>query len=292
MALKIEGLINLEERQRNMEFCIISPTAGLERYATLSKTHLVLAQIEDPQYQQFYIKRRVAGDTLILDNGAYEKGEAIQESHFIEAINLYSPQWVVCPDAMFQPWEVTYNRTEAFLDKYWERFHSLGVKFMGIPHTTPGDIMGWLEGMLRMMEDFPVDGVGLPRALATHYYPDPTVRVNACKLLRRRYDRHISDLYIHAFGMVNGDVTELSALAGAGCNSIDSSAPVWRGWNELTLTNPDDRKVWDLKGIECNFEAVHLDFDLPNSGYERRIHPKILSNLEACGVDTKRSVNI
>lgn len=266
-----------------MEFCIICPVAGLERYATLSKTHLVLAQIEDPKYQEFYIKRRQAGDTLILDNGCYEQGSSIQESHFVDAIELYNPQWVVCPDALFRPWEVTFSMTASFLDKYYDRFHSQGIKFLGIPQTTKGDIMGWIDGCFSMLNELPLDGIGLPRALVTDYYPHPLTRVNACKLLKRRYANFINGLYIHAMGMANGDVTELSALRDAGCDSIDSSAPVWRGWNELTLTDPDDQKVWDLKGTECDFNAP-----IKFTGAGKRDY-MILNNLEACGIYVNRN---
>ncbi len=71
-----------------MEFCIIGPTAGLERYATLSKTHLVLAHIKDGAYVEFYRKRRTDGDWIILDNGAYESA-GIPDVYLVEAIRIY-----------------------------------------------------------------------------------------------------------------------------------------------------------------------------------------------------------
>lgn len=266
-----------------MEFCIICPTAGLERYATLSKTHLVLAQIQDPQYQEFYIKRRNVGDTLILDNGCYEQGSSIQESHFVDAIELYNPQWIVCPDALFKPWDVTFGMTYRFLNSYYDRFHSRGMRFMGIPQTTKGDIMGWIDGCFSMLNELPLDGIGLPRALVTDYHQSPQAnltRVNACKLLKRRYSQFLNGLYIHAMGMANGDVNELSALRDAGCDSVDSSAPVWRGWNGFNLSDRD----WDTKGTDCDFSAP-----LPQTKWSGIWEDHIIGNLEACGVNTKRS---
>ena len=44
-----------------MNFCIISPAAGLKQFATLSTTHLVLSHITDSAYMSFYRERRDAG---------------------------------------------------------------------------------------------------------------------------------------------------------------------------------------------------------------------------------------
>jgi len=257
-----------------MNFCIICPTAGLERYATLSKTHLVLAQIKDEKYRQFYLERRAHGDTIILDNGAYELGKSLDQTSFAQAVRFYSPQYIVCPDELYQDWERTYSLTKNFLDHHYDEFRELGCKFIGVPQTTKGNIMGWMEGLIRMVEELPLDGIGLPRALVTHYYVDPLTRVRACEFLKRRYEG--DQLYIHAFGMVKGNVDELNMLRDAQCDSIDSSAPVWRAWSKgISLLCQDHFKVWDEVGTECDFNVNWLPS--PDN------HNQILINLEACG---------
>ena len=259
-----------------MNFAIICPIAGLERYATLSKTHLVLAQIKDERYRSFYKKRRELGDTIILDNGAYEEGRSVHNQTLAEAARYYSPQYIVCPDELYQDWERTYASTKNFLDHHYDEFRQLGCKFIGVPQTTKGNIMGWMEGLIRMVEELPLDGIGLPRALCTHYYIDPLTRVRACEFLKRRYEG--DQVYIHAFGMVKGNVDELNMLRGAQCDSIDSSAPVWRAWSMgLSLINQDHQKVWDELGTECDFNAQWLPHN-PDDRYQQ-----ILLNLEACG---------
>jgi len=260
-----------------MNFAIICPIAGLERYATLSKTHLVLAQIKDERYRSFYKKRRELGDTIILDNGAYEEGRSINNQTLAEAARYYTPQYIVCPDELYQDWERTYAATKNFLDHHYDEFRQLGCKFIGVPQTTKGNIMGWMEGMFRMVEELPLDGVGLPRALVTHYYIDPLTRVRACEFLKRRYE---NQLYIHAFGMVKGNVDELNMLRDAQCDSIDSSAPVWRAWTKcLSITNEDQQRIWDEIGTECDFTDGGF-----TSNTDMK-HSIILSNLEAVGVD-------
>src|SRR5580765_7196258 len=166
-----------------MDFCVICPTAGLERYAVLSKTHLVLAQITDPHYRNFYLERKQHGDTLILDNGAYELGKSLSRETFAETVRFYSPQYIVCPDELYQDWERTYASTKNFLDHHYDEFRELGCKFIGVPQTAKGNILGWMEGLIRMVEELPLDGIGLPRALCTHYYIDPLTRVRACEFL-------------------------------------------------------------------------------------------------------------
>src|SRR3954470_19702963 len=118
-----------------MKFAVICPITGLYRFATLSKVHLVLAQIGDQRYMDFYKKRREDGDLIILDNGAYEGGESISDTQLLNAIEFYNPQWIVCPDKLFAHWERTYEMTKRFLDKYIN-YVPKDVKFMAIPQTT------------------------------------------------------------------------------------------------------------------------------------------------------------
>ena len=260
-----------------MQFCIITPIAGLERYASLSNTHLVLSHIKDEHYREFYKARRKKGDTIILDNSAYENGRSVSNQDLAEAARYYKPQYLVCPDELYQDWERTYVSTKNFLDHHYDEFRELGCKFIGVPQTTKGNILGWMEGLIRMVEELPLDGIGLPRALCTHYYIDPLTRVRACEFLKRRYEG--DQLYIHAFGMVKGNVDELNMLRDVNCDSIDSSAPVWRAWSKgISLTTFMSSPLWDQVGTDCNFDA---EWKPP---FEEK-HQQILLNLEAVGVD-------
>lgn len=266
-----------------MNFCIISPIEGLERYATLSKTHLVLAQIKDKRYREFYLNCRSLGDTLILDNGAYEQGEHISTEEFVDAACYYRAQWVVCPDKPFTPWQDTYSRVSGFLDRYHSALRNMGCRFIGIPHTTEGNLLGWIQGLLTMVNDFPLDGVGIPRCLATHYWPeDPLIRVKAVEFIKQYWRKE--KLYTHAMGMVNGSVDELNALREVGVDSCDSSAPVNRGLFNLSLTDPKDRQFWDEHGDACRIDQV-----LPDGNYDW--DKRVRENLEACGVNTNRNGN-
>lgn len=256
-----------------MDFCIIAPTAGLERYATLSKTHLVLAHVKNEQYKQFYKQRIQEGDNVILDNGEYEGAKQLEE--FEEAIAYYEPPTIVLPDFLHQNWEKTYDQSDTFMERFESKFGG-PVSFMYVPQTTDGDLMGWIEGLYAGCDNLRIDYVGLPRALQTHYAPGLSmIRPKTCEFIKR----HWPHLKVHALGMVKGDVNELNALRDTGCDSCDSSAPVWRGWNRYHINDPQDRTEWDTAGTECNFDAP---IGLPNSEPDRQI----LLNLELCGVNT------
>jgi len=95
-----------------MEFAVISPTAGLERYGKLTKTHLVLASVykDDPTYAKFYNQRSADDDFIILDNGGYE-GAPVFHTDILQALE---PNVVVLPDFYLQPWKKTWHAAIAF----------------------------------------------------------------------------------------------------------------------------------------------------------------------------------
>jgi hypothetical protein len=248
-----------------MEFCIISPIAGLERYATLSRTHLLLPQLDKyPEYRKFYQERQRKGDFLILDNGAYE-GQA-DWKQLVDCISIYKPDVVALPDYMCQDWHKTYFEAQRFLDSYYEEFK--WVQWMYIPQAQPGDIIGWTISLELMMRDLRVKWVGLARVLTYAITSDPMMRVNCARTINRMWPR----IKLHALGMSKGSVEELNALrATARVNSIDSNAPVWRGWNAVKLGHP-----WGE--ISVDYETSH---DI--APWKESV---ILHNLEACGVNT------
>ncbi len=251
-----------------MEFCIISPTAGLERYATLSKTHLVLAHILDKEYVDFYQQCRADGDFIILDNGAYESAGTNGPS-LVEAIRRYDPHVCVLPDYLLEPWKRTWHASIAFLDAYSDRFPN--VEWLYIPQAEKGDMHGFIESYLEAVQDQRISWIGIPRALAYAISGNPLARVEFARMVRKDHP----NLRLHAFGMVNGDVHELGYLAQAGVTSIDSSAPVWRGWHGCALGIPSEHEAWDKGGTVVDFNAKDHD-----PLFTACIH----NNLEACGV--------
>lgn len=251
-----------------MDFCVISPTAGLERYAVLSKTHLVLAHEWKGAYAEFYTERQRKDDFIILDNGAYE-GSHIHFDEYVKTIYDVRPAVVVLPDFLLQPWKRTWHAAMYFLDQCYNSLPP--VQYLYIPQAEPGDLHGFLESYTEAVMDPRISWIGIPRALAYAITDNPLMRVEFARMVRRDHPR----IKLHAFGMVNGDVHELVYLEKAGVTSIDSSAPVWRGWHGRTCYMAEDRKWWDENGTPVDFNAP-LSESL-----------SIRYNLEACGIPTR-----
>jgi hypothetical protein len=252
-----------------MKFCVISPAAGLSRFSTRSDLHLVLSHVDNPLYQQFYLNRREAGDTLILDNGTYEGKFNLQK--LIEKIGLYHPQVVTLPDKMYGG-KTSDEAADDFMDKYGANFHS--VRWMYVMQPARDESFdSCLERTIFMVEKLSPAWVAIPRVMETLAFPNQKIRSLACIALKA-YFKH-NELKVHAFGMANGKYGELKELAEAGCDSIDSSAPVWRGWNGYRLGLDD--KAWDMYGED-------VDFDIAPATLQRSREALINLNLADCGV--------
>lgn len=260
-----------------MDFCIISPTSGLERYARLSKTHLVLAHMynNDSCYRSFYNNRREEGDFIILDNGAYENRTIEVIPH--DYPNL-RPNVVVLPDYLLQPWRKTWHAAIAHLDRWYNC--SPNCEWLYIPQAEKGDLNGFIESYIEATLDPRISWIGIPRALAYAVTSNPLARVQFARIVKRDHP----DLHLHAFGMVNGNVHELPHLADAGVRSVDSSAPVWRGWHSIQIDDPIDRTQWDATGVPVDFSNPE-----PLDGWEQVCNDVIKHNLEVCGVNTNSS---
>lgn len=264
-----------------MEFCIISPIAGLERYARLSRTHLVLAHmLHNPKYEAFYEQRVRAGDTVILDNGAYENTKPLDSAAYVNMIRRLSPSVVVLPDEIMSPWKENTSRALKFLDEFADYLLARGYRheYMFVPQTTRDRPKDWWLGLNGVVNDARVghyvSWIGLGRYMATEFlkYNEGNShyswRVGVAKLLREVYP----ELKIHALGMANGDLKELKPLEDVGVTSIDSSAPVWRGWNACGVK---DLEKWKEYGSPCQFDAV----------YPPGRHELILNNLKEVGIN-------
>lgn len=60
--------------------------------------YLVIAQYMDEKTTKYYRKRMAEGATVILDNGAFEFGKAMDEVEYVNIINDLKPTVIVCPD--------------------------------------------------------------------------------------------------------------------------------------------------------------------------------------------------
>ena len=99
---------------REPRFCIITPTAYLEKYASLSDMHLVLAHLvdTDDNYADFYCSRN---EFKIMDNGAFELGESYDPDKLLALAYKCNAQAIVLPDYPFQPADKTIKASSALI---------------------------------------------------------------------------------------------------------------------------------------------------------------------------------
>lgn len=252
-----------------MEFCTITPTAGLEKWGTaLSRRHLVLAQqLYNKEYMAYYAARKQAGDFIILDNGAYENTRPLDNAAYFNYIKALAPDVAVLPDILMSPWRETTSASLRFLDEFapWLEEHSYRTQWMFVPQIqraidSPG-VEPPREEFFKSLDTVVNDGrvgkyvtwVGLGRYLHTEFINiTPKFRRT---IIARDVQHKYPHLKIHALGMAAGNLDELKTLHQVGINSIDSSAPVWRGWQGYQLDIPEDQEKWKAKGTVCDFSA-------------------------------------
>jgi len=210
-----------------MRAAVICPTALLEWVQSEFQPHFhfVLAQVylQDRKYADFFLKRRAAGDDMILDQGAAELGAAIDEASIMTVVRELKPTIVVAPDVVYNSVETVF-RTAAFVKVYGEELRELGVKVMAVPQ---GETNERYLDCFKWFNDSPkVDWLGISR-----FYHD-------------RFDGRAGLL-----SLIGNDVKKPCHLLGVGgsvydlaqerkysfAKSTDTARPVRLGLEGLTL---------------------------------------------------------
>jgi len=83
--------------------------------------------LKDKKYLEYYIKRKELGDYIILDNSAFEFGEALSTDLLEKAINLTLPNEFVLPDVLFDK-----NKTIEKSIKFANNLNRKSIKYMAV----------------------------------------------------------------------------------------------------------------------------------------------------------------
>ena len=171
------------------------------------------------------------GETVILDNGAYE---GVQTAPFKlnQWVRELRPAVVVLPDA---PGRLAQTLFKA--EDYLSRFGlPTGTEGMTVLHAPDGKLEQFIMAYTLVQTKW----VGFSRL--TKAYSDTmkwpyhrctfAVHLRACNYWR-------PELEHHALGMLNGNLHELRSLNQLGFHSCDSSAPIWRGLHGYEVNDSD-----------------------------------------------------
>lgn len=242
-------------RNENPQFCIITPTAYLDQYASQSTMHLVLAHLvdTDEEYANFY---ESSNCFKIMDNGAFELGESYDPDKLIELGHRCKADAIVLPDYPFYDSE----KTIAAALSLGPLVQESGFKTMFVPQSRTGEMEDWISAYTWAAGNPLVDIIGMsilgiPNAMP--HLPAAYARVVMTQLL---IDRGVFDFdkYHHYLGLNSGPALEIPPLIEMGAmDSMDSSGPVWAGicgtmYTEMADSYQPIRKI-----------SKHVEFDYP-----------------------------
>lgn len=256
--------------EKNPQFCIITPTAYLEKYASQSSMHLVLAHLVDTDeaYAEFYAKR---DEFKIMDNGAYELGESYAPDKLIALGQKCKADAIVLPDYPFQQAGKTIDESEKMI----QPVKDAGFKTMYVPQSERGDFDDWMDGYTWGAYNRDIDIVGmsilaLPNALP--HIPASYARVVATQLMQST-GRFFEEKYHHYLGLNAGPALELPALLAMNAlDSCDSSNPVWAGICGQSYSYDCDSFLRTRK------ISKHVDFNYPWTN-DTHVHQYIQNNI-------------
>lgn len=219
--------IKMLPRNENPQFCIITPTAYCQRYASQSTMHLVLAHLvaSDSEYAQFYAHRN---EFKIMDNGAFELGYSYAPDKLLSLGTKCKADAIVLPDYPFQPAQKTIDESMAVIDE----IRDAGFKTMFVPQSETGDVEDWINCYRWASENDAIDIIGMsilgmPNAIP--HIPTAYARVVLTQILIERGLFNFNK-YHHYLGLNAGPALEIPPLIEMNAmDSMDSSGPVWAG---------------------------------------------------------------
>lgn len=240
---------------KNPQFCIITPTAYCDKFASQSSMHLVLAHLVDTDeaYANFYAGRN---EFKIMDNGAFELGESYNPEKLIELGRKCKADAIVLPDYPFKPGIVTIEASNPLIPLV----HEAGFKTMFVPQSETGDVEDYIETYRWAAENDDIDIIGMSILGMPNAIPHVHVAYARVVMTQILLDRGVFnfDKYHHYLGLNSGPALEIPTLINMGVlDSCDSSAPTWAGiCNHRYTRNADSyQPVRKIK--------KHVDFSYP-----------------------------
>jgi hypothetical protein len=213
-----------------MKVATISPVPYLNEFATLSDTHMVLAHIYllNDTYRKFYLDRKEKGDTIILDNGAFELGESLPLKKLTPILKELNPQHFILPDKRFDA-----TKTLNLVEKAIEKVSKISsANLIGVPQGSDlTEIMFCYNTMMKMPA---ISGFGIYEEIGE--VSGLGRRVDFCNYLQLN-NPDIKEKYYHMLGMEEnlGDTVQLANFDWV--SSVDSAKPIVYGIYNMSIAN-------------------------------------------------------
>ena len=250
---------------KEVKYGYISPISYQHLIPESADFHLILAHLLDKkEYVDFYKEKIKRGDTVILDNSAFEFKRALSAEEifgFIDRSGI-EPTYVVAPDYPFEDWQVTIDSTLKFIEEVKDKPY----KVMAVPQSKKGDWTGWLRGYYEMFHNpnIAVIGMsilGIPNAFCNLTGTEDIAlnRMFATNYLVGNGIVQPGQKWHHYLGLGGGPREILMQRQLGLMDSCDSSSVFWHGFLDTAF----DGSIWGLKDgkskVEVDFDAPYLE---------------------------------
>lgn len=264
---------------KKIHFGYIAPVEYLHLIPEHATFHLILAHLLDnKKYVEFYKKKIKRGDTVILDNSAFEFKKALSAKEifgFIDRSEI-EPTYVVAPDYPFESWEKTWDSTLSFLDKAKDKPY----KVMAVPQSEKGDADGWIRCYIKMMQSKDVHAIGMsilgiPNAFCSITGTDDIAfnRIFATAHLLNEGIAKPGKKWHHYLGLGNGPRELLIQRQLELIDSNDSSSPFWHGVQGIMFDNTST-------GLKDGKSPIEVDFEVKKKLYTTDDELDIKANID------------
>lgn len=249
---------------KKIKYGYISPIKYQHLIPEHADFHLILAHLlDDKDYVDFYKQKIKRGDTVILDNSAFEFKRALSAEEIFRFIDNsgIEPTYVVAPDYPFQEWQVTMESTLKFIEQVKDRPY----KVMAVPQSKRGDVQGWSVCYDLMVHNpnIAVIGMsilGIPNAFCEMTRTEDIAfnRIFATKYLLDTNGNNPKKWH-HYLGLGGGPREIVMQRQLGLIDSCDSSSVFWHGYLDTRF----DNSIWGLKrgksSIEVDFHAPYME---------------------------------
>ena len=245
---------------KKVKYGYISPIKYQHLIPESADFHLILAHLLDKQeYVDFYKEKIKRGDTVILDNSAFEFKRALSAEEifgFIERSGI-EPTYVVAPDYPFQEWQITMESTLKFIEEVKDKPY----KVMAVPQSRKGDVQGWTTCYDLMVHNPSIHVIGMSILGIPNAFCEMTgtedIAFNRIFATKYLLDRKGNDpqKWHHYLGLGGGPREILIQRQLGLMDSNDSSSPFWHG----IMNTPFDSSIW---GLQYGKSKEEVNFDI------------------------------
>lgn len=192
----------------NMIKCSVELPIKFLALSTVFDFDFVIASscFEHPEYLDYFLNSRTKRFTM-LDNGAFETGEAVDDEQYIELATQLRPDVLVVPDVYKDPLK-TVERCINFMNK-WQTRDIPDCALMGVLQVN--EDIRWIHTLSHIYSHYNIKWIGVPYATG----------LDRAQLIKQRPEWE----NVHILGLPH--LSEVFALAELpNIKSIDSSLPV------------------------------------------------------------------